>query len=224
MIKRLFAIVTSVFLFLIVFPVIVFAATNYGEGTYGEGVYNVGATAAPAASVSNSTSTSTAATCGDSASVGAPNLFEVRTTKNSATLFFAPPVMPYSNFYVAFSRKADVWEYGTQYNQGYSGGVLQFTVNLLSPNTKYYFKIRSGNGCATGSWSNTMVITTNQRTYYKNLTTAVSQIFKSIVNKPAPTSVPSYSAPAIVTGTPQAVPQTATQTPQKKTCILWWCF
>jgi cobalamin biosynthesis Mg chelatase CobN len=27
-------------------------------------------------------------------------------------------------------------------------------VNSLQPNTKYYFKIRSGNGCATGNWSN----------------------------------------------------------------------
>ena len=187
----------------------------------------MGATAAPAATVSNSTST--AAGCGDSASVGAPNLFEIRTTKNTATLFFAPPVMPYSNFYVAFSRKADVWEYGTQYNQGYSGGVLRFTINSLQSNTKYYFKIRSGNGCATAGWSNTMTASTTssgQRTYYKNISTAVVQTFKSIVakvqpvNSPASTSVPSYTAPSIS----PSVPQAATETPKKKTCILWWCF
>jgi LysM repeat protein len=33
-------------------------------------------------------------------------------------------------------------------------GTNIYTVNYLNPNTTYYFRVRAGNGCATGSWSN----------------------------------------------------------------------
>lgn len=116
-----------------------------------------------------------APTCRNIVSANAPDLFEIRTTRNSATLYFAPPRMPYSNFYVAFSRKPDIWEYGTQYDQAYSSGVLSYTVYLLDPNTKYYFMMRSGNGCAAGKWGNTMsaITSTSNRTrvFYRSVQT-----------------------------------------------------
>jgi hypothetical protein len=132
-------------------------------------------TASIATSSTNSNSLSPSAPgCDNSGSTGVPNLFEVRTNKNSATLYFSPPPMPYSSFYVSYSRSPNVWEYGTEYNQGYSGGVLNYTINSLQPNTKYYFKIRSGNGCASGGWGNIMAATTSLskvfKPYYKNST------------------------------------------------------
>jgi len=54
-----------------------------------------------------------------------------------------------------------VLEYGTssnnyQFAAGNIGGkeINSYTVNYLNPNTTYYFRIRAGNGCAVGSWSN----------------------------------------------------------------------
>jgi hypothetical protein len=98
--------------------------------------------------------------CSDSVGTGTPDLFEITTTNTSATLYFAPPNPPYSSFYVEYSRDPNTWEYGTTFPQSYSSGVLQYTISMLAPNTKYYFSIRSGNGCATGAWSNTMSATT----------------------------------------------------------------
>ena len=37
---------------------------------------------------------------------------------------------------------------------------MTYLVTSLSPNTTYYFKIRAGNGCAPGNWSNEISTTT----------------------------------------------------------------
>jgi hypothetical protein len=179
---------------------------------------------------------SSASTCGDSVTTGTPNLFEIHTAKNSATLYFAPPTMPYSNFYVAYSTKSDIWEYGTQYNQGYSPGVLRYTINSLKSNTKYYFLLRAGNGCATGNWGNTMIASTSnsQRTYYKNNITSFVQNKKTTMNdlvpvagtpNPIPTSSPTITAaPEINTPVPAQMPAQTQPVSKSKFCILWWCF
>jgi len=248
LVKRLFAILMLPLAFLIVFPTTVLAATNYGDGNYGGGNYNVGDTPAPTSAPTNNNSSSTssspvsAPTCGDSATTGIPDLFEIRTTKNTATLFFAPPRMPYSNFYIAFSRRMDIWEYGTQYNQGYSGGVLSYTIYSLQPNTKYYFEIRSGNGCATGAWGNMMIATTTSagqtRAYYKNAATAIVQQTKAVINNivspikelinnliPAQKTTTTPAPKTFTQTQTQTQPQTSVQpNPKPKFCILWWCF
>jgi cell division septation protein DedD len=110
---------------------------------------------------SNGGSVAGAETCQDTTGTGKPDLFEIKTTATTATLYFAPPNPPYSSFYVEYSRKQDSWEYGVEFPQGYSSGVIAYTISMLQPNTKYYFAVRSGNGCATGEWGNTMAAITN---------------------------------------------------------------
>ena len=206
--------------------------------------YTVTVAVANTTSSNNSTSTSTNSSssvgtpqCNDTVTSGYPNLFEIRTNKYSATLFFAPPAGSYSSFYVAFSRKPDSWEYGTEYSQGQSGGVLQYTINELQPNTKYYIKIRAGNGCATGNWSNTMMVTTssstNKKVFYKNVFTAITQTVKSVINKVTQTKkttdttnqTPAQTSQPTVPNQPQTTTKPVTTQPTaKKFCILWWCF
>jgi Fibronectin type III domain len=234
--------------FWVFFPLNVLAATNYGDGNYGGGNYNVGdlptptPTTVPSNTNSGSSSSTSAPGCSTSVTTGVPDLFEIHTTKNTATLYFAPPPMPYSNFYIAYSTKSDSWQYGTQYDQGFSSGVLRVTINALQPNTTYYFKIRSGNGCMAGNWGNTMTVTTTSstqtKTYYKNTATTVVQQTKAVVNtflspikkfinNLIPTPKPTVTtAPSIINvQTPAQVPaQTSPQTPKPKFCILWRCF
>jgi chitodextrinase len=195
------------------------AITDYGEESYATG------NPVPATASSNTM-------CGNSVTADTPNLFEIRTTKNTATLYFAPPVMPYSNFYIAYSQKSDIWQYGVQYDQNSSGGALKYTINKLNSNTKYYFKIRAGNGCATGNWGNTMSATTTsstvQRTYYKSFLTSVINRVDSFINTflPSKSKNPSQNV-TIPTPTPTPKPTIPTQTqsaPKAKFCILWWCF
>jgi hypothetical protein len=187
----------------------------------------------------NNNNSASAPACCDPITKGTPDLFEIRTNKNAATLYFAPPPAPYSSFYIAYSSRPDFWEYGVNFNQNYTGGVISYTIKMLKPNTKYFFKIRAGNGNASGNWGNAMAVSTTKsttfKTYYKNIFTAFVQQTKTAVN-----SIVSNIKTSAKKGTtlgqqtvPNAVPkvqsQPATQ-PQKpaavknKFCILWWCF
>jgi len=60
-----------------------------------------------------------------------------------------------------------VLEYGTQsgnYTFGADniGGpeITSYTIKSLKPGQKYYFRVRAGNGCAVGPWSNELAVTT----------------------------------------------------------------
>jgi hypothetical protein len=188
-------------------------------------------------------SSSSAPSCGNAVTNGIPDLFEIRTNKNTATLYFTPPTAPYSSFYISYSRKPDNWEYGVEYNQNPTGGVQKYTINMLKPNTKYYFKIRVGNSCATGNWGNTMAASTTNsvsrtKTYYKNVFTPIVNLVKSTANrlifnkktfdKPVPTKttnveVISTIKPLVTTIPPKEAPSPKPVT-KNKFCILWWCF
>ena len=223
-------------------------AGNYGEGIYGEGDFNVGSTPTPTiapTSTSDNTNVSpTIATppgCNKSVTAGTPDLFEIRTSKDAMALYFAPPSGEYSSFYVAFSKEPGHWQYGAEYGQSPSSGVLHFTIGLLSPNTTYYVTIRPGNGCATGNWSNVMKVTTTSsnkiRTFYRyskisRVTSGVKSVISKVIPNKKTQEVATTPEPVVVSATPVATEQKQeNQTPvvekpveKKKFCILWWCF
>ncbi|HTK03633.1 MAG TPA: carboxypeptidase regulatory-like domain-containing protein [Alphaproteobacteria bacterium] len=155
--RKLIATLSFVFCFLVIFPIVALAATNYGDGTYGGGLYGVGDTPVPASTTTTttgSTNSAGASQCTNTTPSGsAPWLYSASANSgNSITLRFANYQAPVDHF---------VLEYGTESNK-YTFGVSSFgnkdtnsyTVNSLSSNTKYYFRVRAGNGCATGTWSN----------------------------------------------------------------------
>jgi hypothetical protein len=172
--------------------------------------------------------------CHDTVTNGVPDLFEIRASKNSVTLYFTPPSILYSNFYIAYSKNKNNWQYGVQFDQNYSGsgGVLSYTINSLQASTKYYFKIRPGNGCATGNYSGIMEVTTTsshkQKTFYKNIGTAVSQTLKSVFAKIIPVKTSIKTSLPILAPIPASQPkdtiQPVQQTNKDKFCILWWCW
>ncbi len=103
--------------------------------------------------------------CGDLKPLFIPDLFQINTTKTTAKLFFTP--LPDTNqYYISFSTKPTALEHGTLVTLSREG-VQNFTVNLLKPNTTYYFKVRGQNGCQPGEWSKVMKIKTNNQKYYK---------------------------------------------------------
>jgi len=102
-----------------------------------------------------------APSCNDSAPVGIP----VINSANVQTPFSV--TLNYTN-----SNKDNVeyyaLEYGTtlgnyQYGSTNIGGAndISYTVYLLDFNKAYYFRIRTGNGCAVGTWSQVFTISTN---------------------------------------------------------------
>lgn len=217
--------------------------TNFSVfGLFGQTVTPTPTSAPQQSSVSSSSSSSTSnsvPSCGNSITSGVPDLFEIRSNNNVATLYFSPPPGPYTSFYISYSKKPNVFEHGVEYNQSFSSGVIKYSVSMLQPNTKYYFKIRAGNGCATGNWSNTMSIkTTNTKLqtkiYYKNIFvpifSKVSNFVKTIVSK-KPVVTPKQddytkpiTSPTVIT--PNLPLPTVAQivTTKKKWCILWWCW
>lgn len=105
-------------------------------------------------STSASSSFSSAPSCTAPVPLFAPDLFQIDTTKTKATLWYAPVPNPVTRYFIAYGIHQDHLQYGIEYNQGYSSGVLSYTINELAPNTTYYFKIRAGNGCMPGPWDN----------------------------------------------------------------------
>jgi hypothetical protein len=104
----------------------------------------------------NSTSSSGigAPVCGNQNPIGTPDLFQINRKSNSATLYFTPVNNNTNNYYIAYSTDKNAEMHGVQFEQGFFPGVLNFTINQLKPGVNYYFKVRAGNGCATGNWSN----------------------------------------------------------------------
>jgi len=69
-------------------------------------------------------------------------------------LYFTEADNPVNKYVLEYGTKSGDYPYGVQDMGGNSRGQMTYLVKSLSPNTTYYFKVRGGNGCATGSWSN----------------------------------------------------------------------
>lgn len=229
------------------FSTVEVSAINYGEGIYGDESYpSSGLTPIPTATptrTNNNTSSSSPSFntsppgCGKSVTPNAPDLFEIRTNKDTMVLYFTPPNGEYTSFFIAFSKDGKNWEYGAEYQQSYYPGVLKFTVNLLSSNMTYYVKIRPGNGCATGNWSNVLKATTTSsdevKVFYEyGKIKSVIQSIKTVVNKVNPFKSSGEREEIL---TPTAVPtikeeknesnsESNQTTEKKKFCLLWWCW
>lgn len=110
---------------------------------------------------------------------GSPNLFQINTSKNSATLYFSP-VGQASNYLVSYGFDPNANQFNVFTNQGASTGVLSYTIGSLPSNSNIYLKVFAQNNCGQGNWSNIMQTKTNGGIYYKNI---ISQAFNaSLVN------------------------------------------
>lgn len=118
-----------------------------------------GQTMTSAAPGSSNTSTNPPP-CSETPPSHSPDLFQIDTTKDNATLYFAPAGAPVTSYYIAYGLDAGTNHYGTEFTYGNSTGVISHTIGKLAPGTTYYFKVRAGNECATGDWSNVKMATT----------------------------------------------------------------
>jgi len=119
--------------------------------------------------------------CNDSKPSSIPNLFQVDTTKTTAKLFFTPVNNNISYYYIAYGFWEGDERFGVSFDKGYYNGVIDYTINKLSPNTTYYFKVRAGNGCATGDWSNWRAAKTKPNYYLNN---SLNNLNKRSLNTP----------------------------------------
>lgn len=68
-----------------------------------------------------------------------------------------------------FGTKSGEYPYGVQDMRVNSRSQMTFLVQSLLPNTTYYFRVRGGNGCATGPWSNEISASTKSLVSFNQL-------------------------------------------------------
>jgi hypothetical protein len=153
----------NVFIALLFLPTSVFADT-YGSGTYGGGAYGEQGSSSNSNPVSSAISaasnTISAFFCSTQAPSSAPNLYEIDVTSTTAKVFFSPAGGPYDQHFISYGQGNNSEGYGIDLNTSQTSGALFYVIEQLSPSTVYTFKVRGGNGCKAGPWSNTLTIQT----------------------------------------------------------------
>ncbi|MFO0704204.1 MAG: hypothetical protein U0525_05845 [Patescibacteria group bacterium] len=127
--------------------------------------------------LSSSTNTQVIASCTKEKPDHAPDLFQINSKSNEATLFFTPLNQDVDHYDVIYGFAENDLRYSTKFDFGPYTGVIDYTVKDLDPWQTYYFKVRAGNGCAKGDWSNTYkTITINSKQKSKKTTNQETQV------------------------------------------------
>jgi LysM repeat protein len=132
-------------------------------------------------------STTLAPQCTDKKPLGTPDVFQINAGVDSAVVYFSPVSDGVTSYFLAFGYTSGDQRFGLDTQKGASTGVLAYQLQHLSPNTTYYLRARSGNGCMPGDWGNEMKFITGKNNssrgtvYYKNLFSRVISIFPRTV-------------------------------------------
>lgn len=133
-------------------------------------------------------------TCHDTAPGSAPKLISVTAISTSKILLtWTAASDPVTYYLLAYGTESGNYIYGAD-NIG-DKNTTSYTVGSLTPNKKYYFKIRAGNGCTPGAFSNELSAVT---------TLMVATI--APVASTTPTLVPRPTVQPVLT-TPETTPE-----------------
>jgi peptidoglycan/xylan/chitin deacetylase (PgdA/CDA1 family) len=100
----------------------------------------------------------------------------IANTSNSVLLYFTPGDNPIDKYVLEYGTQSGIYKYGVQDLGVNSPEQMTFLVSSLAPYTTYYFRIRSGNGCAVGPWSNEITTRTKNLLATKQLEITSSQL------------------------------------------------
>lgn len=196
-------------------------------GVLGEPVSNSSIISSTSSSSSSQSPASSTPGCHDAPPLSAPDLFEIDAKQKTATLFFTP-LSDTSHYYFSFSEKTDAEKHGADVMLAREG-VQNYTVNLLKPNTVYYFKVRGQTGCMPGPWSNIMQVKTNSSTYYRYSSTVKTDIAskpKAVVTVNNEVADKKKISPTQETTQKQIYKQAGPiqKSQSNKNCFLLWCW
>jgi len=111
--------------------------------------------------------------CHDQSPGKTPPVIYSAIAKNahSILLSFHPADKPVEKYILQYGTKSGSYPYGSQDLGVNSSDSMTYAVNLLAPNTTYYFRLKAANGCATGDWSNEISATTHPLLGFNQLQT-----------------------------------------------------
>ncbi|HTK03638.1 MAG TPA: sialate O-acetylesterase [Alphaproteobacteria bacterium] len=135
-------------------------------------------------SSSSTSSSASAPVCNNLVPMGtSPYLYSSTSNSSSSiTLKFTNWQSPTDHFVLEYGTSPNKYQYGADNIGGKD--ITSYTVNYLNPNTTYYFRVRAGNGCAVGSWSNEISAKTLGSFFTNNTPVGQSQTFEDIKAKP----------------------------------------
>lgn len=114
------------------------------------------------------TNTTATPTCSDVTPTNSPDLFQIDRTGADATLHFTPVGGSNNYYFIAYGLSVFDERYGVSFSSENSGGAITYPIHDLDPLTTYYFKIRGGNGCQPGNWSNVLQVTrASKKSFYR---------------------------------------------------------
>lgn len=125
--------------------------------------------------------------CASTQPGGQPDLFQIDTTSDKAKLYFTPVSSNADKYVISFGYTPGDMRFGAELS-GNSTGVMSYTINALSPSSTYYVRVRAGNGCATGEWSNEMKFTTaskgstSGKRFFENFPSQIIFLITHLVN------------------------------------------
>lgn len=105
---------------------------------------------------SNTSSNSNSISCtASSPGSKAPSLYgAIANDSSSIEIYFTDADGPVDHYTLEYGTELGTYPYGIPSFTTLGQGMQSYSVNALSPNTTYYFRVRGDNACAVGSWSN----------------------------------------------------------------------
>lgn len=184
-----------------------------GGDTGGDQSNNTGGSTS---SSDSSNSTPVHPSCTNAKPSSTPDLFQINSVGTSkATLYFTPSSGNTDRYMISYSTHQGGDEYGFEFLSN-SNGVVSVDIGYLDQNTTYYFKVRAGNGCMPGDWSNQLSIKTGQK-YPTYRWSAVKNIVSTYVKKiVSPTSINKVTQPNEEQETEKALQEERTTTKEVK--------